>query len=61
MGVIVDSGAAMTQTNVEAVDPRRVVNDSIKQVEPPVIIQGVGGKPVKCTTRHELLNVCVLH
>jgi hypothetical protein len=47
MGVIVDSGAAVTLTNVEAVDTRRIVNDSIKPVEPPVIIQGVGGKPVK--------------
>jgi hypothetical protein len=47
MGVIVNSGAAVTLTNVEAVDPRRIVNDSIKQVEPRVIVQGVGGKPVK--------------
>ena len=49
MGVIVDSGAAVSLTNLEAVDPRRIVKDSTRQVEPPVIIQGVGGKPVRCT------------
>jgi hypothetical protein len=40
-GVIVDSGAVVTLTNLEAVDPRRIVEDSTKQVEPPVIIQEV--------------------
>ena len=49
-GVIVDSGAAVTLTNLEVVDSRRIVDNSIKVVEPPVIIQGVGGKPVKCTS-----------
>ena len=49
-GVIVDSGAAVTLTNLEVVDSRRIVENSTKVVEPPVIIQGVGGKPVKCTS-----------
>ena len=48
-GVIVDSGAAVTLTNLGTVDPRRVVENSTKRVGPPVIVQGVGGKPVKCT------------
>jgi hypothetical protein len=49
-GVIVDSGAAVTLTNLEVVDSRRIVENSTRVVEPPVIIQGVGGKPVKCTS-----------
>jgi hypothetical protein len=36
-GVIVDSGAAVTLTNLEAVDSRRIVENSTKPVEPPVI------------------------
>jgi hypothetical protein len=47
--VIVDSNAALTLANPAVVDYRRIMNDSIKEVDPAVIIQGVDGKPVKCT------------
>jgi hypothetical protein len=37
----------VTLTNPAIVDHRRNVKDSVKNLEPPIVIQGVGGKPVR--------------
>jgi hypothetical protein len=50
-GNTVDSGAAVTLANPEAIDHRRIVENTTEDVKPPIHIQGVGGKPVKITTK----------